>query len=96
MITSRNHALERFLRLAFAAFGGYAFAAAAVAFIAAALPVLGMPRSEAATLGGMLGMLFYLAIIIWAVSSTTPLRTAAVIVASAATMFFSAQAMVAN
>jgi len=56
--------LSRVLRLVVALGGGYAFAAGLVAVLAAALPHLGMARSESATLGGLLGMLIYLAVII--------------------------------
>lgn len=86
MIGNPGTNLSRSLRLFVAVFGGYAFAAGLVAVIAAALPRLGMARTESATLGGMLGMLIYLAIVIWAVASTRPIRTTVIVFAASAIM----------
>lgn len=74
------------LRLVVAALGGYAFAAGLVAIIAIVLPSFGMPASESAMLGGLLGILIYLSIIIWVVSSSKPVCTAIIIFLSAASM----------
>src|SRR5918998_20086 len=46
--------------------GGYALAAGLVALLAAGLPWTGMARAEAAVLAGMLGILLYLGLLLWA------------------------------
>lgn len=84
------------MRLIVAALGGYAFAAGVVAMIAAALPRAGMARTESATLGGMLGMLVYLAIVIWVVASTRPMRTSLFVLAAAAIMIGAAPLIAAD
>lgn len=94
MINKPSHNVARSLRLIVAIFGGYAFAAGFVAIIAVALPNFGMVRTESATLGGMLGMLVYLVIIIWAVASTKPIRAAIIIFSTAMIMIGTAPIMV--
>lgn len=84
----------RLLRLLLAASGGYAFAAGLVAVIGAALPLAGMARAEAATLGGMLGLLACAAVLIWMAASPRPVRTAVIVFASAAIMIGGAPLMV--
>ena len=56
------------LRVTAALLGGYAFSAALVALLAAALPLAGMARSEAVVLAAMLGFLLYLLVLLWAFS----------------------------
>lgn len=64
--------------------------------IAAALPHAGMARTESATLGGLLGMLIYLAVIIWVVASTRPIRTAIIVIIASAIMIGTAPMMAAG
>ncbi len=90
MTEARADTLVRLGRLLLAFVGGYAFAAGLIALIGVSLPHMGMVASEAATLGAMLGFLAYLAVIIWAVGTSHPIRTAAIITVSAAAMIFSA------
>ncbi|MES2400897.1 MAG: hypothetical protein V4573_12990 [Pseudomonadota bacterium] len=56
------------LRLIAALPGGYAFTAALVALLAAALPLLGLARSEAVVSAAMLGFVLYLLVLLWAFS----------------------------
>ena len=77
---------RRSLRLLLAALGGYAFTSGAVALLGAWLPAAGMARTEATTLGSLLAIPIFLAVIVWAVASTAPIRTAIIIIASAAIM----------
>lgn len=86
--------LARSLRLLVGVVGGYAFAAGVVAIIGAAAVAGGMARSESATLGAMLGLLVYPAIIIWAAASSRPLRTAGWVGAGAVTMLLGAPLLV--
>jgi hypothetical protein len=86
--------MSRALRLLAAALGGYAFAAGLVAVVAAALPRLGMAGTESATLGGLMGVPACLAIIIWVVASTRPVRTVIIVFAASAIMIGTAPMMV--
>jgi hypothetical protein len=86
--------LSRALRLLAAALGGYAFAAGLVAVVAAASPRLGMAATESATLGGLLGVPACLAILIWVVASTRPVRTVIIVLAASAIMIGTAPMMV--
>lgn len=86
--------LARSLRLALAIIGGYTFASGFVAVVGAGLPNLGMARTESAMLGGILSTLVFLAIIIWAVSSTRPVRTGVIICALSGVMIVAAPLMV--
>ncbi len=88
--------VERSLRLVLALVGGYVFAAGFVALVAAGLPHLGMANTESTTLGGMLGMLVYLTIMIWAVASTRPLRAAVIVFVAAALMILLAPMLVVS
>lgn len=56
------------LRVTAALLGGYAFSAALVALLAAALALAGMARSEAVALAAMLGCVLYLLVLLWAFS----------------------------
>lgn len=56
------------LRLLAALPGGYAFTAAVVALLAAALPWLGLARSEAVVSAAMLGFVLYLLVLLWVFS----------------------------
>lgn len=56
------------LRLIAALPGAYAFTAALVALLAAALPLLGLARSEAVVGAAMLGFVLYLLVLLWAFS----------------------------
>jgi hypothetical protein len=53
------------LRITGAVLGGYAFSAAAVAWLAVSLAALGMVRSEAVVLASMGGYLIYLGAVLW-------------------------------
>jgi len=90
MTRQSGPALERSLRLAVGTIGGYAFAAGFVALIAAGLPAFGMARSESATLGGILGVLAFLGVLIWAVASARPVRATVLIFVAAASMIAAA------
>lgn len=90
MIGKTNTGLVRAGRLLVAALGGYGFAAGFVGLLGAILVRLGMVRSEAAMAGAMLGMLVFLAIAIWAVSSARPVRAAIIIFAAACAMIAAA------
>lgn len=94
MIGNPDSSLSRALRLVVAVLGGYAFAAGLVAVIAAALPHTGVASTESATLGGMLGLLACLAVIIWVVASTRPIRTTLIVFAAAAIMIAAAPLLV--
>lgn len=85
--------MTRALRLVVALTGGYALAAGLVAVIGAALPHLGMAATESATLGGMLGPLICVAVIIWVVASTRPLRTTLIVLAASAVLIGTAPLM---
>jgi len=56
------------LRVLGAIGGGYAFTAAAVAAASAALPLVGMSRSDAVVLAATLGFVLYLLVLLWAFS----------------------------
>jgi hypothetical protein len=86
--------MSRALRLCAAALGGYAFAAGLVAVVATALPRLGMAGTESATLGGLVGVPACLAIIIWVVASTRPIRTVIIVLAASAILIGTAPMMV--
>lgn len=96
MTGNPDSALSRSLRLLVAAVGGYAFAAGFVAVVAAALPLAGMARTESATLGGMLGVLAFLAIIIWVAASARPIRTTLIVFGAAAIMIVAAPMLAAG
>ena len=96
MIATPGPNFARVLRLIVAGFGGYAFAAGVVAVISAGLPNLGMAPTESATLGGLLGILVYLVIILWAASSPRPVRMAVVVATLSSIMLLSAPMMVAG
>jgi hypothetical protein len=82
--------LARLGRLTVALGGGYAFAAGLIALTGAGLPHMGLIASEAVTLGAMLGLIAYIAVIVWAVGTSRPVRTAAIVVVSATAMILSA------
>lgn len=67
------------LRLIAALPGGYAFTAALVALLAAALPLLGLARSEAVVSAAMLGFVLYLLVLLWAFSVRSLARLWAVL-----------------
>lgn len=96
MTGNAESSLFRSLRLVVAALGGYAFAAGFVAIVATALPHAGMASSESATLGGMLGVLVYLAVILWVAASARPIRTASIVFALSAIMIGTAPMMAAG
>ncbi len=88
--------MPRALRLLVAALGGYAFAAGLVALVATASPHMGMAPTESATLGGMLGIGVFLAILIWLVASTRPVRATLVVLAASALMIGTAPLLAAG
>ena len=57
-----------------AVFGGYVFAASAVAALASALCAGGMARSEATVTSALLGFPVYLVVVLWAFSAPSLLR----------------------
>jgi len=61
-------------RVLLALVGGYVLTAEVIALGAFALAALGMARSEAVTLGAMMGFPVYLALLIWAFSERRLLR----------------------
>jgi len=64
-------------RTALAIFGGYLGTSALIAALAmVAVVMAGMERSEAATLGAMLGFLIYLGVIIWSFAEPALIRVA--------------------
>ena len=67
------------LRVLGAIAGGYAFTAALVALLAAALPLLGLARSEAVVSAAMLGFVIYLLVLLWAFSVRSLARLWAVL-----------------
>lgn len=67
------------LRVTAALLGGYAFSAALVALLAAALALAGMARSEAVVLAAMLGCVLYLLVLLWAFSVRSLARLWAVL-----------------
>lgn len=67
------------LRLIAALPGAYAFTAALVALLAAALPLLGLARSEAVVSAAMLGFVLYLLLLLWAFSVRSLVRLWAVL-----------------
>lgn len=75
------------LRLIAALPGGYAFTAALVALLAAALPLLGLARSEAVVSAAMLGFVLYLLVLLWAFSVRSLARLWAVLAGGTALSF---------
>ncbi len=67
------------LRLIAALPGAYALTAALVALLAAALPLLGLARSEAVVSAAMLGFVLYLLVLLWAFSVRSLVRLWAVL-----------------
>ena len=67
------------LRLIAALPGAYAFTAALVAVLAAALPLLGLARSEAVVSAAMLGFVLYLLVLLWTFSVRSLVRLWAVL-----------------
>ncbi len=62
------------LRVAGGLGGGYAFTAALVSLLSAALTLAGQARSEAVVLAAMLGFVVYLLVLLWAFSMRSLLR----------------------
>lgn len=75
------------LRLIAALPGAYAFTAALVALLAAALPLLGLARSEAVVSAAMLGFVLYLLVLLWAFSVRSLARLWAVLTGGTAVAF---------
>ena len=82
--------LARTLRLLLAALGGYAFAAGYIALLGAGLPHLGIARGEAVSLGMMTGLVVFAWIVVWAVATAKPVRTAVMIAGVSAGMIVGA------
>lgn len=69
--------MKTFARAALAIVGGYVGTSTVIAALAViAVTTGGMERSEAATLGAMLGFAIYLAVIIWSFAERALLRVA--------------------
>jgi len=66
--------------------GGYALTALTVATTGALLARLGMARSEAVVLASMLGVVAYLAVLLWSISAKSVLRQWAVLTSGAMAM----------
>ncbi|MGC1173742.1 hypothetical protein [Polaromonas sp.] len=75
------------LRLIAALPGAYAFTAALVALLAAALPLLGLARSEAVVSAAMLGFVLYLLVLLWAFSVRSLVRLWAALAGGTALAF---------
>ena len=67
------------LRTAAAVLGGYFFSAALVALLAASLPLLGLPRSEAVVSAALPGYLLYLMVLLWSFSVHSLVRLGSVL-----------------
>ena len=78
-------------RVVLAVGGGYALAAGLVALLAAGLPWTGMGRAEAAVLAGMLGILLYLGLLLWAFAERRLPRLAAAALLGAPALFAAAR-----
>lgn len=76
MTARTSHNKERTLRLLLAFLGGYAFASAFIAMVSSLLPYAGMSKAEAVSLAVLIGLLVYLAVIIWATATHVLLRAA--------------------
>ena len=64
-----------FVRTALAIVGGYVGTSAIIAALAMiAVAIVGMERSEAATLGSMLGFVIYLGLMIWSFAEPALIR----------------------
>ena len=66
MATRPGAVVSALLRVLAAVFGGYVFAASAVAALASALCAGGMARSEATVTSALLGFPVYLVVLLWA------------------------------
>ena len=67
--------MKIFARIALAIVGGYVGASAIIAALAMiAVTMVGMERSEAATLGSMLGFVIYLGVMIWSFAEPALIR----------------------
>jgi hypothetical protein len=64
-LTPRNSRLAVLARVALAVIGGYAASAGFVATFSAALPLVGVVRSEAVVLSSMLGFVLYVVLVLW-------------------------------
>lgn len=62
----------------------------------AGLPVFGMAKGEAVTLGAMLGLLAYPAIIIWVTGTSRPVRAGVVLSTTAALAIIAAPLLAAG
>jgi hypothetical protein len=74
-------------RVILAVGGGYALSAAIVALLAVGLPLAGMARAEAVVLAGILGVLLYLGLLLWAFAERRLGRLALATVPGAAAGF---------
>jgi hypothetical protein len=83
-VSSLSPTAARGLRLTFAVIVGYAWCAGLIALTGAGLPIFGMAKGEAVTLGSLLGLLAYPAIVVWVVATARPLRTGLVLGGTAA------------
>lgn len=67
--------MKTFARTALAIVGGYLGTSAIIAALAMiAVSMMGMERSEAATLGSMLGFVIYLGVMIWSFAEPALIR----------------------
>lgn len=85
--TAFGNNVIRALRLAIGVIGGYLFTNSFIAMVGAGLPHLGVPQSEALLLAIILGLLAYLAVIIWVIAAPRLILVASVILGLTILMF---------
>ncbi|MEM7360237.1 MAG: hypothetical protein AAF431_14135 [Pseudomonadota bacterium] len=93
MLTNDN-TVTRSIRLLIAVVGGYLFTDGFIGLIGVSLPYLGWAQSEALNLAILLGLLAYVIIMIWAISTVRLLFTTVAIFASSAAMIYGAPLLV--